>query len=200
MERLRTACTQWHRRGWRISPLSGGVLACALLALILGLAVRSGTDAGHQTVKHLVGLPAPDFALPAVHNGQQVEAAVRLRDQRGHPALVVFFFSLCPHCPPTLESARAAASARASAGLRVLYVDSPAETASIASDYALRLGLDAPVLLDAGGHVAARFGVTLYPATILVDENGVVRGVWTGEVGEDTLAKAADSVLHDQHR
>src|SRR5262245_56901412 len=137
MERLRTAFPQWRRRGWRISPLAAGVLVCALLALLLGLAIRAGTEAGAQTVEHLVGLPAPDFALPAVRNGRQVEAAVRLRDQRGHPALVVFYFSLCPHCSPTLESVRAAASARAAAGLRVLYVDSPAETASIASDYAL---------------------------------------------------------------
>src|SRR5262249_59193358 len=107
-------------------------------------------------------------------------------------------FALCPHGAPTRGSGRAVAALRPAADLRVLYVDSPAETASIASDYALRLELDGPVLLDAGGQVGARYGVTLYPATILVDADGVVRGVWTGEVGEDTLAKAVEVVLGDR--
>src|SRR5215470_2090825 len=132
MERLRAGLARWREHGLPIASLVAAVFTCALLlALILGVALRAGTEVNPPTVGRLVGHAAPDFALPAVRDGRQVEAAVRLRDQHGQPVLVVFFFSLCPHCAPTLQSARAIAAAHDTTDLRVLYVDSPAETASI---------------------------------------------------------------------
>src|SRR5262249_11283714 len=121
-------------------------------------------------------------------------------DHRGHPVLIVFFFSLCPHCAPTLEHVRAVATSREHSTLRVLYIDSPAETLGIASDYAQRLQLHAPLLLDASGQVAARYGVSLYPTIVLVGSDGVVRQVWTGEVSEQALTSAVNAALQDQRR
>jgi hypothetical protein len=72
----------------------------------------------------------------------------------------------------------------------VLLVDSPAETTTIAEAYALRLGIEAPILLDSAGRVSATYGIAGYPTTLLVDDTGVVRDAWTGAVGSIAMAKA----------
>ena len=172
----------WRRR---VSPLAAGIFVCALLAVALGVAVRAGTP-DTRGVARLIGRAAPDFALRAERDGALLSGQVRLGDLRGKPALVVFVYSLCPHCDATAQAVRDAAAAEGG-DVGVLYVDSPAETPGIAGDYAQRLGLDAPLLLDTSGAVAARYGITAYPVTLLLDGNGVVRHVLVGEVSATTL-------------
>jgi peroxiredoxin len=172
----------WRRR---VSPLVAGVIVCALLAIALGIAVRAGTP-DTRGVARLVGRAAPDFTLRAERDGTRLPGLVRLGDLRGKSALVVFVYSLCPHCGATAQAVRDAAAAEGGT-FQAFYVDSPAETPSIAGSYAARLGLDAPLLLDSGGAVAARYGITAYPVTLLLDGNGIIRHVLVGEVSTTTL-------------
>lgn len=170
------------------------VLAIAVLAVILAILVRVTTPAPLDTAR-LVGRPAPSFSLRAERDGHLLPGVVTLSAQRGHPVLVVFGYSLCAHCLNGFQAARQAAASAESRGLVVLSVDSPAEDAAIINAYAQRLGLDAPVLLDPDGAVAARYGIAAYPAVILVDRTGVVRGAWSGEVSASTLETAAAPLL-----
>src|SRR5262249_51802559 len=107
-----------------------------------------------------------------------------------HPVLLVFFFTLCPHCLGELQTVRVVVAAHGDtpggAGLVPLYINSPAERASIPDAYVTRVGIQAPVLLDGDGRVAARYGIYAYPTLVLVDARGIVRATWTG------AASAAD--------
>jgi peroxiredoxin len=170
------------------------VLAAAVLAVILAALVRVTTPAPLDATR-LAGRPAPLFSLRAERDGQLLPNPISLSAQRGHPVLLVFGYSLCAHCLNGFQAAREVAVSAASRGLVILSVDSPAEDAAIIDAYAQRLGLGAPILLDPGSAVAARYGIAAYPAFILVDRAGVVRGVWSGEVSASTLETAAAPLL-----
>jgi peroxiredoxin len=170
------------------------VFIAAALAMILAMLVRATTPAPLDAAR-LAGRPAPSFSLQAERDGRLVPDPISLGAQRGHAVLLVFGYSLCAHCLNGFQSAREVAASAAPRGLVVLYVDSPAEDTAIIDAYAQRLGLDTPILLDRGGAVAARYGIAAYPAFILVDRTGVVRGAWSGEVSASALETAAAPLL-----
>ncbi len=161
------------------------MLLLALAALALGIATRA--SAGTQTVNRLMGRPAPAFTLSVAVRGQPQPADVSLADQHGHPALLVFFYTLCTHCLGELQTVRDVAAAHAASGLEPLYIDSPAEPPAIPYTYLLRAEIDAPVLLDRGAAVATAYGIHFYPTIVLVDGSGTVRAAWTGETSATEL-------------
>lgn len=157
--------------------LTVAALALALLALALAAVVRADAPpAGAGSA--LVGRPLPPVALPAEQGGKLEQGTRPLLPHDGRPALVLFVFSLCPRC--SSEAAAVSALAR-QRDLDLVLVDSPAETPSIANAYVARLGLSGPILLDKRGALAARFGLDVSPALLLVDARGIVRDVWLGE-------------------
>lgn len=167
--------------------LRAALVAVALLGVALAMTVRAlgGPADGPQ---RLLGKPAPTFALPAERGGQMLGEPVSLEAHRGHPVLLVFFYTLCTHCLGQLQMARDVGASEARRGLEVLYVDSPGERPSIPADYAARVGIDAPILLDANAAVAGCYGIRYYPTLLLLDAGGTVRGAWTGETDSATLA------------
>jgi cytochrome oxidase Cu insertion factor (SCO1/SenC/PrrC family) len=182
-------------RSWQRSPrwwLCAALVALVVFALALGIAARA--TAGAQTLDALVGRPAPAFSLAAEIGGKPLRSPVSLASQRGHPTLVVFFYTLCTHCLGELQTVASVASAhaadRSASGPVPLYINSPAEPGGIPDAYLARAGIDAPVLLDRDGAVAAAYGIRYYPALVLIDANGVVRATWTGEVSAGTLDDA----------
>jgi peroxiredoxin len=46
------------------------------------------------------------------------------------------------------------------------------------------------ILRDSRATVAGAYGVQLYPTTVLIDGQGIVRAVWTGEIDAATLDQA----------
>jgi peroxiredoxin len=191
MKRLIDHVQSMSPSGW----LTAGVAITVVLALALGIAIRvSGGNA--SAAERLVGKPAPAFALPIESRGQVLRQTVSLGEQRGHMVLLVFMYSLCPHCQSQIEAAQGLEHERTAAGVRILYIDSPAESPSIIDAYAERLGIagsDAtPILMDNGGSLARAYGITYYPATILIDAHGTVAHVWIGETGSSALHSAID--------
>lgn len=168
-----------------------GMIIVTLLAISLAIVTRVST--GSQHVARLVGEPAPSFALPAEAHGQIQPGVVSLTDHADHPRLLVFFYTLCTHCLGELATVHEVASAPAADGTTpfdALYIDSPAENPPIPDAYVTRVGIDAPVLLDGGGQVAARYGISLYPTLVLLDTDGKVRATWTGEPSAADLRAA----------
>lgn len=174
--------------GW----LRAGVLCATLAAVVLGVAARA-LAGPPQTAATLVGHPAPAFALPAERGGQRVTGSVSLASERGHPVLLVFFYTLCTHCLSQVQAAAAVAHDEAGRNVAVLYISSPAERPDIVSTYLDRLEITAPALLDSGGAVATRYGVRFYPTLVLLDSRGIVRGVWLGETGATPVERAIAS-------
>src|SRR3954451_12032305 len=171
--------------GW----LRAGLIAVVLIAILTTIAIRVSAPTDVST-HALAGKPAPDFTLPAGAGGNATPQVVSLAAQRGHPVLLVFFFTLCTHCQPQLRTAYAAATPYAERGLTTYAIDSPDESYDVLSSYSARLGFDIALLRDARATVAGAYGVQLYPATILIDGQGVVRAVWTGETDTATLDHA----------
>lgn len=163
------------------------LITCAVAALILAGITRASAPnlAGPS---HLIGQTASDFALAPEQNGKTQSGDTTLSDQRGKPLVLVFFYSLCTHCGPVVQAVEHVIQNHAETA--VLYIDSPSEGAAITNDYAQRLSLNAPILLDTDGHVAASFEVAAYPATILLDANGTIRAAWIGEIDAATLRHA----------
>jgi peroxiredoxin len=169
--------------------IKAAVAACALLALLLAVEIR--LSAGSNLAVHrLVGSPAPAFQLHAESHGQVLPQTISLAQERGHTVLLVFMYSLCPHCLSQIQVTKGMAGRQVTGGLRIIYIDSPAESPGIISAYAERLGIEGPttpILLDHDGALAQAYGIVYYPTTILIDPDGIVRQVWTGETGQLTL-------------
>ena len=169
--------------------LKAAVAACALLALVLAVGIRLSTGS-NLAVHRLVDSPAPAFQLHVESHGQVLPQTISLAQERGHTVLLVFMYSLCAHCLRQIQVTKAMAEQQVTGGLRIIYIDSPAESPGIISAYAERLGIEGtatPILLDANGTLAQAYGIEYYPTTILIDAKGIVRQVWTGETGQLTL-------------
>lgn len=89
------------RRQWGRWALAGGAIA---LAVVLLAALWAGIAEGHSTTPsaqlqgtNLGGLPAPAFALRD-QSGQQIV----LQQLRGHPVVLTFMDSFCPHAECSL--------------------------------------------------------------------------------------------------
>ena len=166
--------------------LRAAVFIAVGLALVLALATRAAAGPD-DTSARLVGRPAPSFALPAEQGARLLSTPVRLASAPGHPVVLIFFFTLCPHCLNEVRALHDLAADPALASAQFLYVDAPAERLNIADAYVARAGITAPVLLDDGGAVAARYDVHYYPTVVLLDGGGIVRFVWTGETAASVI-------------
>ncbi|MFI5273117.1 MAG: TlpA disulfide reductase family protein [Ktedonobacterales bacterium] len=170
-----------------LAVLVAAIVLAALLACSLAVAVRAGAPAD-SAASRLNGSALPAVLLPAERGGTPIAAQPLAPPGASHPSLIVFFGTLCPHCPRQL--AAVAALGAATPALAVIYVDAPAESPAAIAAYMGRLGISAPVLLDRGAALSARLGIAYTPAVVLVDRAGVVRHVWTGETATATIAAA----------
>ncbi|WP_256724606.1 DsbE family thiol:disulfide interchange protein, partial [Xanthomonas oryzae] len=71
------------------------VLLLALAALLVYAVVRSGQDDRDALPSALIGKPAPEFALPLLHDPSIV---VHARELRGAPYIINVWGSWCPAC------------------------------------------------------------------------------------------------------
>ena len=183
-----------RRRPTPETVLRAGVIACVSLALLLAIVTR--TLAGSPgDAQRLIGHPAPHVSLRAVQDGRLLPQPVDPAAQQGHPTLLLFTYSLCPHCLAETQAVQQLERRYAAQGVRVAYIDSPAEATGIAVAYQQRLTLSDPLLLDANGSVAGRFGIHYYPATVVIDAHGMVRRVEAGETTPQALQRDIEEVV-----
>lgn len=151
-----------------------------------------------------VGEAAPDFTLQTLH-GQ----AVHLADYRGKTVVVNFWASWCPPCREEMPEFEALFRERRAAGDFVLLaldyrpLDSERDVQRFLDGVAATgQSLTFPIVLDADGEVAARYGVAprgarqaTLPVSFFVDRNGIVRdrvfGPVTGTLLERVRATEA---------
>jgi peroxiredoxin len=171
-----------------------GTIAVALVAILVAVGIRTSapTDASAQALN---GKSAPDFTLPVATAPGAMAQTVSLAAQRGHPVLLVYFFTLCSHCQPQLRTVHTAVAPYAERGLTTFAINSPAESFDVLTSYSSRLGFDPVILRDAHATTAKAYGVGLYPTTVLIDSQGVVRAVWTGETDVAALDQALNQVF-----
>ncbi|HYS78623.1 MAG TPA: TlpA disulfide reductase family protein [Candidatus Dormibacteraeota bacterium] len=164
----------------RRAALRLGFLSCAALA-VAGLAAGWGAPASAAATIPAPGEPVFDFALPDLQGNQ-----VSLSSFRGRLVLVHFWATWCPVCLDEMAVLVEAARAHPD-DLTVLGINL-GEKPSKVSAYARRAGITFPILLDARGKVAARYGVLSLPITLVVGPDGrMAERVVMGSLDRDAL-------------
>lgn len=143
------------------------IVVCAWLAIGAGAETASAATA-------LAGATAPDFVLKTV-DGENL----RLSEFRGEVVVVSFWATWCGDCRAQLTELNDWHGTYRAAGLRLLAVGLDRELSDV-RDTATSLGLEFPVMHDAGLQVSERYSVSEMPAAVLIDRDGIIREVFEG--------------------
>ena len=147
-------------------PLAAFAVLAVLLAAGVWMSRKPDRDALPST---LIGKPAPEFALPVLHD---LNYTVKLSDLRGQPFLLNVWGSWCVECRvehPVLT--RFAETKR----LRVVgynWKDEPADALRWLEQFGNPYMV---VLSDVEGRTALNWGIYGAPETFLVDAHGIIR-------------------------
>ncbi len=110
-----------------------------------------------------------DFTLPDTA-GQPVTLS---RFAGKMPVLLVFWATWCPYCNEAVPEINALRSAAAGGDLRILALDYK-ESRETVDAFVRARGVRYPVLLDADGAVAKKYGVVGIPTYVLIGREGKV--------------------------
>jgi cytochrome c biogenesis protein CcmG/thiol:disulfide interchange protein DsbE len=163
----------------RLLPLIAFVLLAALL--LAGIRLAQTRDP-NEIPSPLLGKPAPEFALPLLHEPDRV---VSNRDLLGKPYVLNVWGSWCPSC--RLEHPFVEALAK-SGRIRVIgfnYKDEGADALRWLGQFGNPYEFS---LVDRDGRKAIDFGVTAAPETFVVDAQGIVRFKQTGPLTPEIIA------------
>ncbi|QDH69874.1 DsbE family thiol:disulfide interchange protein [Marilutibacter alkalisoli] len=169
----------------------------ALLGALLAAGVWLSRDPGREKLPSpLIGKPAPEFALPVLHEAGRL---VSSDDLRGAPYLLNVWGSWCPECRvehPVLT--RFAETKR----VRVIgynWKDEHADALRWLEQFGNPYWL---VLVDYDGRHAIDWGIYGAPETFLVDGDGIIRwkhvGAVTDAVIRDELVPLLDRIERAQ--
>ncbi len=151
-----------------------------LLAALAGAALAQRVDA-----------PLPDFELRDQHG-----VLVRSDDLRGQPLILNVWASWCPPCRAELPLLAGAASDLADDGVVLLLLNA-GESATTAGGFLVAEGLALRTLVDpdlrepgleATQDVLRRFRAGGLPTTFFVDADGILRGIFVGELDASGLS------------
>lgn len=126
------------------------------------------------------GDEAPTFLLPAI-DGE----IVALADHRGEVVVLHFWATWCLECRAEVPGL---AALDAGDGVTVLGI-AGGEPMSRVETTADGLDLAYPVLVDAGEEVAAAYGFSSYPATVVIDASGTITSLTEGPLPAEVLAE-----------
>jgi peroxiredoxin len=140
--------------------VAAGVVAAALAAVFTSPSPPPPVGRGSR---------APDFQLPQLGDG----APIDLADLGGKVVLLNFWATWCKPCEDEMPAMQRLYQTLAGTDFELLAVsvdDDPGEV----RDFAQRLGLHFPILLDPDEKVAHAFQTYRYPETLLIGRDGVV--------------------------
>jgi cytochrome c biogenesis protein CcmG/thiol:disulfide interchange protein DsbE len=124
----------------------------------------------------LIGKPAPEFALPSLHDPQRI---IRKQDLLGQYYLLNVWGSWCPSCrvehPMVSEVARS--------GMIPVYGLNWKDDPANAKAWLQRFGDPyKDILVDQEGRTAINFGVYGAPESFVIDQKGIIRHKVVGEI------------------
>jgi peroxiredoxin len=132
------------------------------------------------------GAAAPDFSLPALDSAEPVS----LGNLRDRIVLVNFWATWCKPCEAEMPAMERLYRSLQPEGFELLAI-SVGEPEAVVREFRDRLGVTFPVLLDADKRVANEWQTFVYPASLLVDRNGVILERYVGPREWDSDAYVA---------
>lgn len=163
------------------------------IILVLLLAAISYTIYASVTQEKIAvlapGDEAPDFELVDLDGNTH-----RLSDYRGDGVLLNFWGTWCPPCKKEFPAIERQYKNFEGEGVHVLAINIAQSNLEV-QNYINELGLTFPVAIDKTRSVMTTYNVGQLPATILVDENGVITQIITGEMSEAQIVKHLESII-----
>ncbi|HVA51413.1 MAG TPA: TlpA disulfide reductase family protein [Pirellulales bacterium] len=180
-ERVRQATSKVGYHGWTLTP------APDPKAFQEGGELPAGTGRDSS----LVGQPAPDFELDLLDGSK-----FRLSEHKGRTVVLDFWASWCAPCVQSLPklSRRVAESKAADVKLVAVNLQQSADDVKASLK---RMQLDIVAALDRDGAVAARYGATVIPYTVIIAPDGNVARVFIGAGPENE--KGIEAALEEAH-
>ncbi|PLR99792.1 thiol-disulfide oxidoreductase ResA [Bacillus sp. T33-2] len=151
-----------------------------ILAAAVGYALYSNlTKDDVQKVE--LNEKAPDFALEDMNGTKH-----RLSDYEGQGVFLNFWATWCKPCEREMPYIDNQYKQFKDQGVQVLAVD-VGESRLAVSKFVERHGLGFPILIDADEQVRQAYGVNPLPITFLIDKEGKVVKIHTGELTEERV-------------
>ena len=160
----------------------------AVLMLAIGYTVYASVTKDKVEVL-AVGDKAPDFELVDLDGN-----AHRLSDYRGEGVVLNFWGTWCPPCKKEFPAIERQYKSFENQGVNVLAINIAQSNLEV-QNYMDEMGLTFPVVIDKTRSVMTTYNVTTLPATILVDENGVITKIITGEMTESQIVAHMESII-----
>jgi peroxiredoxin len=163
----------------------------SIILLLLGAAVVYTLYANFTKdtkQKVAVGSTAPDFSLVDMQGNKH-----QLSDYRGQGVFLNFWGTWCPPCKKEMPYINNQYHQYKDKGVQVLTVDIQ-ESELVVNQFAQRLKLDFPIMIDTDKEVMTTYGIDLLPATFLIDKNGKVVKYFTGELSEDKVREFMEKI------
>ncbi|MBU0904289.1 MAG: thiol-disulfide oxidoreductase ResA [Firmicutes bacterium] len=158
------------------------VLAAAIIYTIYSNATKERT----QILG--VGDEAPDFTLEDL-NGEEH----RLSDYKGQGVFLNFWGTWCKPCAKEMPAMNKQYAEYKDKGVQILAINIAQSNFEV-QKFANQYGLDFPVVLDRTKSVMHTYNVDPLPTTILVNPEGKIERIITGEMTEQDIATFMEQI------
>jgi len=163
----------------------------SIILLVLGAAVAYSLYSNltkDNKQKVVVGDIAPDFSLVDMQGNKH-----RLSEYRGQGVFLNFWGTWCPPCKKEMPYINNQYHQYKDNGVQVLSVDIQEPELAV-NQFADRLKLDFPIMIDKDKEVMSVYGVDPLPATFLIDKDGKVVQYYTGELTEYKIKEFMEKI------
>jgi cytochrome c biogenesis protein CcmG/thiol:disulfide interchange protein DsbE len=172
--------------------------ALAFLLVLAGLSVLwfvNRESSSDQVAAGRFATPVPQVAAAADFALQTLDGhTVRLSDYRGYVVVLNTWATWCPPCRAEMPDLEAYYREHQGDGFVVLAVNSQ-ESADTVAAFLEEHDFTFPVLLDPDGIVLSRYGIRGLPTSFFIDRDGMVHGVWSGQLSPARLKELVDPLL-----